>query len=102
MHEPIVDQIPALRRYARALTGTWAADDLVQDTLERACSKWRLWTAGSDLRAWLFTVMHNLFANQVRRSRPASILRLMRRFPAFTGSTKALATRWPDRFRAKN
>jgi RNA polymerase sigma-70 factor (ECF subfamily) len=44
------------------------ADDLVQDTLERACSKWRLWTAGSDLRAWLFTVMHNLFANQVRRA----------------------------------
>lgn len=67
--QPLVDQIPALRRYARALTGdTWAADDLVQDTLERACSKWRLWTAGSDLRAWLFTVMHNLFANQVRRS----------------------------------
>lgn len=67
--QPIVDQIPALRRYARALTGdTWAADDLVQDTLERACSKWRLWTAGSDLRAWLFTVMHNLFANQVRRA----------------------------------
>lgn len=67
--QPIVDQIPGLRRYARVLTGdTWAADDLVQDTLERACSKWRLWAAGSDLRAWLFTVMHNLFANQVRRT----------------------------------
>ncbi|WP_296445431.1 RNA polymerase sigma factor [Rhodoferax sp. UBA5149] len=67
--QPIVNQIPALRRYARALTGdTWAADDLVQDTLERACSKWRLWAVGSDLRAWLFTLMHNLFANQVRRA----------------------------------
>lgn len=67
--QPIVDQIPALRRYARALTGdVWAADDLVQDTLERACNKWRLWAAGSDLRAWLFTVMHNLFANQMRRA----------------------------------
>ena len=67
--QPIVDQIPALRRYARALTGdSWAADDLVQDTLERACSKWRLWAVGSDLRAWLFTVMHNQFANQLRRS----------------------------------
>ena len=67
--QPIVDQIPALRRYARALTGdAWAADDLVQDTLERACNKWRLWTAGSDLRAWLFTVMHNLFMNQLRQS----------------------------------
>lgn len=68
--QPIVDQIPALRRYARALTGnTWAADDLVQDTLERACSKWRLWAVGSDLRAWLFTLMHNLFANSVRTAR---------------------------------
>ena len=56
----LVAQIPGLRRYARALTGdAWAADDLVQDTLERACSKWRLWTAGSNLRAWLFTLMHN-------------------------------------------
>lgn len=67
--QPLVEQIPALRRYARALTGnTWAADDLVQDTLERACSKWRLWLVGSNLRAWLFTVMHNQFANQVRRA----------------------------------
>ena len=65
----LIAQIPGLRRYARALTGNaWAADDLVQDTLERACSKWRLWTAGSDLRAWLFTLMHNLFLNQLRSS----------------------------------
>jgi len=67
----LVDHIPGLRRYARALTGNaWAADDLVQDTLERACSKWRLWVVGSDLRAWLFTVMHNIFASQVRRTPP--------------------------------
>lgn len=67
----LVDHIPSLRRYARALTGNaWAADDLVQDTLERACSKWRLWRVGSDLRAWLFTVMHNLFASQMRRRPP--------------------------------
>ena len=65
--QPLVDHIPSLRRYARVLTGdAWAADDLVQDTLERACGKWRLWLAGSDLRAWLFTLMHNLFANQLR------------------------------------
>jgi RNA polymerase sigma-70 factor (ECF subfamily) len=65
----LIAQIPGLRRYARALTGdAWAADDLVQDTLERACSKWHLWTAGSNLRAWLFTLMHNQFANQVRHS----------------------------------
>jgi RNA polymerase sigma-70 factor (ECF subfamily) len=63
----VIDQLPGLRRYARALTGdAWAADDLVQDTLERACAKWQLWLAGSDLRAWLFTLMHNLYANQRR------------------------------------
>ena len=65
--QSIVDHIPGLRRYARALTAdAWAADDLVQDTLERACGKWRLWLVGSDLRAWLFTLMHNIYANQVR------------------------------------
>jgi len=65
----LVAQIPGLRRYARVLTGdAWAADDLVQDTLERACSKWRLWAAGSNLRAWLFTLMHNQFVSQLRRS----------------------------------
>ncbi|MDF1486599.1 RNA polymerase sigma factor [Ramlibacter sp. H39-3-26] len=74
----VADHIPSLRRYARTLTGdAWAADDLVQDTLERACSKWRLWLAGSDLRAWLFTVMHNLHANQrrqgMRRGTPVDI-----------------------------
>ncbi|CAN7290523.1 sigma-70 family RNA polymerase sigma factor [Polaromonas sp. LjRoot131] len=68
-HFPLTEHIPSLRRYARALTGdAWAADDLVQDTLERACSRWRLWLAGSDLRAWLFTLMHNIFVNQLRRS----------------------------------
>jgi RNA polymerase sigma-70 factor (ECF subfamily) len=66
--EPVVAHIAGLRRYARALTGdAWAADDLVQDTLERACSRWRLWLAGSDLRAWLFSLMHNLYIGQVRQ-----------------------------------
>jgi RNA polymerase sigma factor (sigma-70 family) len=68
----VVEQLPGLRRYARALTGdAWAADDLVQDTLERACAKWQLWVAGSDLRAWLFTLMHNIHANQWRAARLA-------------------------------
>jgi RNA polymerase sigma-70 factor (ECF subfamily) len=65
----LVGHIPDLRRYARALTGdAWAADDLVQDTLERACARWQLWSAGSDLRAWLFTLMHNLFVDGARRA----------------------------------
>ncbi len=62
-----MEYIPRLRRYARALTGdAGAADDLVQDTLERALVKQALWREGTDLRAWLFTVMHNVFVNQVR------------------------------------
>src|SRR5215831_17737250 len=67
----IAQQIPRLRRYARALTGDRAAaDDLVQDTLERALSRFHLWRRGSDLRAWLFTIMHNIYVNQARsRSR---------------------------------
>ena len=67
-----IQYIPRLRRYARALTGDRArADDLVQDTLERALIKLHLWQSGSDLRAWLFTIMHNVFVNQLR-SQPAA------------------------------
>lgn len=63
----IVEQIPRLRRYARALCqSVHAADDLVQDTLERALRKKTLWQTGSHLRPWLFTIMHNIFVNQVR------------------------------------
>jgi RNA polymerase sigma-70 factor (ECF subfamily) len=64
-HPDLVAAIPRLRRYARVLTGdATRADDLVQDTLARAWEKRRLWQAGTDLRAWLFTVMHNVFVNQ--------------------------------------
>lgn len=67
----IEEHLPGLRRYARVLTGNaWEADDLVQDTLERACRKWLLWRVGSDLRAWLFTLMHNLYLNQRRTLAP--------------------------------
>jgi len=59
--------IPHLRRYARALTGdVTRADDLVQDTLERAWIKFHLWQPALDLRPWLFTIMHNIYVNQVR------------------------------------
>jgi RNA polymerase sigma-70 factor (ECF subfamily) len=67
----LIEHLPRLRRYARALTGDVnRADDLVQDTLERALAKLDLWQPGSDLRAWLFTLMHNLFVNQIRIRRP--------------------------------
>lgn len=64
----IIEQIPGLRRYARALTGGKKenADDLVQDTLERAYAKWHLFRLGTDLRPWLFSIMHNVFVNEMR------------------------------------
>jgi RNA polymerase sigma-70 factor (ECF subfamily) len=65
----IENEIPRLRRYARALVRNQdSADDLVQDTLLRALSKLHLWQPGTDLRAWLFTLMHNQYVNFVRRA----------------------------------
>lgn len=64
----ILAEIPRLRRYARAMLGNRAAaDDLVQDTLERAWVRLSQWRVGSDLRAWLFSIMHNLRVDQLRR-----------------------------------
>src|SRR5512143_441521 len=64
----LLAEIPRLRRYARALVGDRAtADDLVQDTLERAWSRVGQWRPGGDLRAWLFSIMHNLRIDQMRR-----------------------------------
>jgi len=61
-------QIPALRRYAWALLRDHeGADDLVQDTLERAISRWSQRRREGDLRAWLFTIQRNLFLNGVRQ-----------------------------------
>ena len=62
-------EIPRLRRYARALTRDQSrADDLVQSCLCRAVAKQHLWEAGTDLRAWLFTILHNQHVNDVRRA----------------------------------
>jgi len=62
-------EIPGLRRYARALTHDASrADDLVQSCLLRAIAKQHLWQAGTDLRAWLFTILHNQNVNDARRS----------------------------------
>jgi RNA polymerase sigma factor (sigma-70 family) len=60
--------IPALRRYARALVRNRAtADDLVQDCLERAVSRWHQRGDGS-VRAWLFAILHNLAVDQFRKA----------------------------------
>lgn len=63
-------EIPHLRRYARALTRGQreAADDLVQDTLERAWRKRHLWRPSGRLRSWLFRILYRRFLD----SRPSS------------------------------
>ena len=69
----IVACIPHLRRYARGLSSDREhADDLVQDTLERAWGKYSMWQKSGEVRAWMFGIMHNLFIDQMRseRSRP--------------------------------
>lgn len=70
LHDQIVACMPKLRRYARGLTGDKdAADDLVQDTLERAWARIGLWQRRGDLRAWLFSILHNVFIDRMRSAR---------------------------------
>jgi RNA polymerase sigma-70 factor, ECF subfamily len=69
IRDELMEHVPRLRRYARALINNRdLADDLVQDTLERALGRTSMFQAGTDLRAWLFTIMHNVFANQARKA----------------------------------
>jgi RNA polymerase sigma-70 factor (ECF subfamily) len=86
LHKRIEEEIPRLRRYARALTrDVTAADDLVQDCLTRALGRIHLWQEGTDLRAWLFTILHNQYVNHVRRSaREGSAVALSETEPTLT------------------
>jgi RNA polymerase sigma-70 factor (ECF subfamily) len=69
VRDGLMDHVPRLRRYARALINNRElADDLVQDTLERALRNAGQFRPETDLRAWLFTLMHNVFVNQVRKA----------------------------------
>lgn len=73
--DQLLTWVPRLRRYARALVSSREdADDLVQDTLERALSKSALWRSVSDMRAWLFGVMHNLHVDGVRRPKLHTVI----------------------------
>lgn len=70
---PFEEHLPRLRRYALALMRErMRADDLVQDTLERALRKFSLFRRSTDLRAWLFTIMHNVHVNQIRAATAAA------------------------------
>jgi RNA polymerase sigma-70 factor (ECF subfamily) len=65
--DELIAALPRLRRYARLLTGDRCrADDLVQDALERALERESTFRSGANLRAWLFSLMHNLFVDGVR------------------------------------
>jgi RNA polymerase sigma-70 factor, ECF subfamily len=64
----IAEQIPRLRRYARALLGDPVrSDDLVQEALLRGLSRSHLWQPGTDIRAWMFTILHNIHVNNQRQ-----------------------------------
>jgi RNA polymerase sigma-70 factor, ECF subfamily len=66
--DELVAVLPRLRRYARVLTGDRTrADDLVQDAVERALARESTFHAGANLRAWLFSLMHNLFIDGTRQ-----------------------------------
>ena len=73
-HADLAAWVPRLRRYARALAGNRDdADDLVQDTLERAWSRASLWRGVTDMRGWLFSIMHNLHVDALRRGHLATV-----------------------------
>lgn len=80
-------QIPALRRYAFALVrDAGAADDLVQDCLERALSRWTLRRPEGDLRAWLFAILRNLYLDAWRRDKRRGALAALDVEPAAPAS----------------
>ena len=94
-YQLIVPYIPNLRRYARALVGDRdGADDLVQDTLERAVRKSHLWRPG-DLRAWLFSIMHNVFVNQLKARRIMPDVEVDDTFPAPSSPVTSMAPAAP-------
>ena len=66
--DAVAAEIPKLRRYARALLGDdGEADDLIQDTLERALARLEQWRDGDNPRKWLFSILHNLHVDGLRR-----------------------------------
>ncbi|HEY2607579.1 sigma-70 family RNA polymerase sigma factor [Paraburkholderia sp. RL18-103-BIB-C] len=70
----VIAWLPQLRRYARALTGDRAwADDLVQDTAERALARWSAFRPNSNLRAWLLTILRHLYIDQLRGRREIAV-----------------------------
>ena len=71
--DALIENIPHLRRYARSLTrDPQQSEDLLQECLDRAWSRMSHWRSDGNLRAWLFTIMHNLHVNNLRSRRQSS------------------------------
>jgi RNA polymerase sigma-70 factor (ECF subfamily) len=70
MRTALLEAVPHLRAFARSLTRNRdQADDLVNDTIVRAIAASNQFTPGTNFRAWVFTILRNLFYNQGRRGR---------------------------------
>ncbi len=66
--EELVGALPRLRRFGLVLAGSEAdADDLLQATCERALSRWTQFSDGSRIDSWLFSIMHSIWKNTVRK-----------------------------------
>ena len=94
LYSQIEALIPRLRRYARAMVhDTVAADDLVQDCLVRALGKIHLWERGTDLRAWLFTILHNQHISLARQAaRQRDIIELQKYKPGSAPAPSQMMT----------
>jgi RNA polymerase sigma-70 factor (ECF subfamily) len=87
--EQIEVAIPALRRYARALTrDAETADDIVQDTLVRALRSEQLFHGG-DTRAWLYTILTNLNRNRLRSLSRRPVLAPIKDSDAMTSGSES-------------
>lgn len=91
-------ELPRLRRYAIALMrDRTAADDLVHDVVVRALDRLHLWRDGTNMRAWLFTIMHNLHANEMRRrNRTPDSVPLDDAPPRAEGASQEAAVEWSE------
>jgi RNA polymerase sigma-70 factor (ECF subfamily) len=69
MNRAVEAEVSCLRRYALKLVrNSAAAEELVQECVVRGLSKQHLWREGSNLRAWLCTILHNQYVNEIRRA----------------------------------
>lgn len=70
IRDQMIALLPRLRRFARAIAGPQAADDLVQGAVERALRAIHQWTPGTRLDSWMFRILRNLWLDDLRVRRP--------------------------------